>query len=94
MAFKKGESGNPGGRPKGTTEEVVLLARTYTSVAIERLGYWLKSENAKASVGAATALLNRAWGMPTQAHQALDENGKPTSMKIEVTLVSGTKDKG
>lgn len=32
---------------------------------------------------------DRLDGKPTQGVQALDENGKPTSMKIEVALVAG-----
>lgn len=63
--FKKGESGNPGGRP-AEIAEVQELARTHTTKAIERLAYWMDTDNPKASVSAALALLNRAWGMPVQ----------------------------
>ena len=66
MPFKKGQSGNPGGRPK-ENDEVRLLARQHTPAAIERLAFWLASDNAKASVSAASALLDRAWGRPPQA---------------------------
>lgn len=37
MPFKKGQSGNPGGRPR-ETREVRELARSYTAEAIKRLG--------------------------------------------------------
>lgn len=66
MAFEKGKSGNPGGRPKAEGE-VKQLARAYTSESIEKLAEWMRSDNAKASVSAATALLDRAWGRPAQA---------------------------
>ena len=63
--FKKGQSGNPGGRPK-ELEEVKELARAYTVDAIERLAFWMRSNDPKASVAAANALLDRAWGKATQ----------------------------
>jgi len=78
--FQPGQSGNPGGRPKAN-DEVKELARQYTVPAIERLVYWLASENAKASVSAANALLDRAWGKPAQA-LTNDETGP---IKLVVT---------
>ncbi len=42
-SFKKGQSGNPGGRPK-QEHEVVQLARKHGPEAIKRLAYWLKSD--------------------------------------------------
>lgn len=63
--FVAGVSGNPGGMPKGAAD-VRALARTFTKRAVERLSEWMESDNAKASVSAAVAILNRGWGMPTQ----------------------------
>jgi hypothetical protein len=63
--FKPGVSGNPGGTPKGASD-VRALARSYTKQAVERLVYWMESDNAKASVSAAVAIINRGWGMPQQ----------------------------
>lgn len=42
------------------------LARLKTKDAIERLAFWMASDNAKASVSASIALLDRAWGRPAQ----------------------------
>ena len=64
--FEKGVSGNPGGRPK-ESEDLKALARSYTTEAVERLAYWLRSDNPKASVAAASILLDRAYGKATQA---------------------------
>lgn len=66
MAFQKGQSGNPGGRPK-EDNEVKALAREHGPGAIKRLAEWVKSDNPKASVSAAVALLDRGYGKPPQA---------------------------
>ena len=63
--YRKGQSGNPGGRPKEIAE-VRDLARQHTKLSIERLVHWAKSDDARASVAAAAALLDRAWGRPGQ----------------------------
>jgi hypothetical protein len=68
MRFQKGQSGNPGGRPK-EDPEVKLLARQHTKEAVERLVYWMRSENPKASVTASQALLDRGFGKPAQSVQ-------------------------
>lgn len=63
--FPKGSSGNPKGRPK-EHEDVKLAARTYTRESIERLAFWMRSDDPRASVMAADKLLDRGWGRPTQ----------------------------
>ena len=65
MPFQKGQSGNPGGRPKEIAE-VKELARQYTAEAIERLLFWMRSRDPRASVAAAQALLDRAYGKAPQ----------------------------
>lgn len=65
MPFEKGQSGNPGGRPKGK-DEVKELARKHGEAAIAKLAEWMASDNAKASVAACQALLDRGFGKPTQ----------------------------
>lgn len=68
-AFKKGQSGNPGGRPK-VAGHVKELARQYTAEAVEALVATLREEKGSARVAAAQALLDRGYGKPTQHVEA------------------------
>src|SRR4051794_5342837 len=63
--FKPGQSGNPGGRPR-TIGDVRDAAREHTVEAIERLAHWMRSNDPRASIAAATALLDRGWGKAAQ----------------------------
>ena len=62
--FAKGQSGNPGGRPRDE-QKVAELARSYTREAIETLAELMRSGNEERVRGmAAQALLDRGWGKP------------------------------
>jgi hypothetical protein len=65
----KGQSGNPGGRPKTVLEDgrtVADIARQHTCDAIETLAEVMRdvATPPSARIAAATALLDRAWGRP------------------------------
>ena len=66
MAFVKGQSGNPGGRPKDAAQ-IAELARKHSRAAVLKLVEWMKSDNPKASVAACQALLDRGYGKPPQS---------------------------
>jgi hypothetical protein len=67
MPFEKGQSGNPGGRPK-VIAEVKELSRAHTGAAIETLASIMSNSKAApaARVSAANALLDRGYGKPPQ----------------------------
>lgn len=69
MPFAKGKSGNPVGRPKKTPElaEVENLAKDASPAAIKRLIQWIRSKDARPSITACVAVLDRAFGKPAQA---------------------------
>src|SRR4051794_39200595 len=64
--FAKGQSGNPGGRPKveGLVRE---LAQQQTTIALKTLVECLDDANGRVRVSAAVALLDRGWGRPAQS---------------------------
>lgn len=83
--FLKGRSGNPGGRPKEIAD-VKALAREHGPAAVNRLVGWMESDNAKASVSAAQALLDRGYGKPAQTIAGDLENPLTLIFGIEKTL--------
>jgi hypothetical protein len=80
--FEKGKSGNPTGRPKDSGD-IKELAKQYTAEAIERLVFWMRSDESKASVPAANALLDRAWGKAAQA--VTGDDGGP----VKIIMIAG-----
>lgn len=94
--WKKGQSGNPGGRAKKpykvaeqeAKQGVRDLCRSFTRDAVNALAEVVNNRKtpAAARVGAAIALLDRGWGKPVQV--VAGEDGGPVRIeRIECVLV-------
>ena len=84
MAFKPGQSGNPGGRPKVKLADgrtLTDLAREFTSEAVETLAEVMRDKQAPAAarVAAADKILNRGWG---QAPQTISITEEPNALDL------------
>ena len=66
-AWKKGQSGNPGGRPKEVAE-VKALARQHSEEAIRTIVELMRTaEHERTRLAAASELLDRGYGRPAMA---------------------------
>lgn len=89
MTFAKGQSGNPNGRPKHRLPDGRTLseaARDYAPEALLTLANIAKDDSAPtaARVSAASALLDRGFGKPTQPISG-DDEGDPIRTDLDLS---------
>ena len=88
MAFVKGKSGNPSGRPR-IPEEVKELAKAHTEDAIRTLAEVMGDSSAphSARVNAAEKLLDRAWGK-SESTVNVNDNRTPRDLSTAELLAA------
>jgi hypothetical protein len=86
--FQKGQSGNPGGRPK-IMGEVQELARQHSGDAIETLAAIMRDKKAPpaARALASNSILDRAYGRPPQTVNA-NVASRPAREMSDVELLA------
>lgn len=89
MAFQPGQSGNPGGRPKGEAK-VREAAREHTEAALGVLVAALGDEDARVRIKAAETILDRGWGKPTQV-VASDPDAPLIPQSVTLELVKSPR---
>jgi hypothetical protein len=86
--FKKGESGNPGGRPK-VIADLRALARAYAPDAIKELARLaIKAKSEAARVAAIRELLDRGYGKAQQMVENEDDPSNKTAEELRTELLA------
>lgn len=85
--FEPGKSGNPGGRPKKTQEDLDLIAacKEKTREALETLLEVMRTGNEKNRITAAIAIIERGHGKPIQ--QTETQHSGNIDSRIEWVIV-------
>lgn len=92
MAFKKGESGNPRGRPK-VDFEVRDAARLHGQEAITKLVELMRGEDARVAKAAASDILDRGFGKPAQSVTVAGDADNPLAIVTRIELVAANDDR-
>lgn len=80
--FKKGESGNPGGRQKNALREFLRGKPELPDNIYDAVHPLLSSKRESTKIWAAEFLRDSTWGKPMQAHELQDGDGNPVSFEV------------
>ena len=88
--FQKGQTGNAGGRPKKTSEEMDLISacKTKASEALEVIyRIMLNADDDRLRLAAALAIIERGYGKPVTPTEISGRDGAALNNNIVVTFV-------
>ncbi|WP_042295635.1 DUF5681 domain-containing protein [Paraburkholderia bannensis] len=89
--FAAGQSGNPGGRPKRTAEELDLIAackdRTPAALAVIE-SIMMEGENERNRLAAAQSIIERGYGKPTEKIEHTGKDGGDIVTQIVLTSLA------
>lgn len=83
-----GHTANPSGRPR-VVEEIKELARAHVPAAFAKICALVDSDDERTALAAATEILNRAYGKPTQAIEKTVEKLDWAAMFLAATKEVG-----
>jgi len=87
MPFKKGQSGNPKGRPKAN-RELQDLCKQHTVLAVTKIVEVLQNpEDQRVAMIAAKEILDRGWGRAPQS--VSHENSDGSALQAVIQIVKG-----
>ena len=98
MAFEKGKSGNPAGRPRKHIADLSKEARRYAHLALNTLVKITKEGAERNRLTAAMAILDRGYGKPVTAidlvtaGRKLSELTNEELMQVQARIVSAASD--
>ena len=84
--FKKGHSGNPGGRPKAALD-VQELAREHTTEALNTLVQIMRKGKYVERIHASRIIIERGWGRPMQASEVTTRELGPIQPVFEINVM-------
>lgn len=88
MGGKRPGAGRPKGAKNKRTLEIEAAAKEFAPVALQALAEIAQSsESDSARVAASSALLDRAYGKPRQAHEHTGEGGGPVEVRVTHRVV-------
>lgn len=92
-SFRPGQSGNPSGRPKKDPDAMAILRAAVPSAA-RKLVELAKNENPKIAFQAATAILDRVWGKPTQTQEVHMDARADLRAEVRAAILERARDVG